>query len=310
MIHRLGFAGTPAFAERILHALIESPHSVNWVLSQPDRPFGRGRRTVPSPVKQRALEAGIPVSTPARLSEADAEPLRDLDYLVVAAYGLILPPVILDAPRHGCINVHASLLPRWRGAAPVERAIMNGDAETGVCIMQMDAGLDTGPVYLSRAVAIAETTTGGALSAELASLGAELLIEFLATPDLEPTPQNDTKASYAPKITAADTRIDWRRSAREIDRQIRALRDRSPAYSRLEGERVRVLEAAPEPRTASPGRVMVDGRRLWVGCGEGRLEIRRLQLARGKGRPLDTRDALNGHADLLRDGVSFETDAV
>jgi methionyl-tRNA formyltransferase len=308
---RLAFAGTPEFAAVILQALIEAGHPLALVLSQPDRPAGRGRKLKPSPVKELALAAGLPVETPASLrGSAAASRMRALqiDALVVAAYGMILPDSILSVPHHGCINVHASLLPRWRGAAPIERALMAGDRETGVSIMQMDAGLDTGPVYLRRAIAISDRDTGESLHDALAGLGADALLEVLARLEsLHPEPQS-AGACYARKLTPADSVVDWRRPAVEIDRQIRALGARMPVRTRLGSERIRLLEA--EPKAASggiPGEVLAcDRSGLLIQCGSEALRITRVQLDRGKARPLGIADLLNGYPELFRVGVVFD----
>ena len=292
------------------------------VYTQPDRATGRGKRVKPGPVKVLAERAGIPVEQPASLRHAKAaERLADyrLDVLVVAAYGLLLPSEILAIPRLGCVNVHASLLPRWRGAAPVERAIMAGDRRTGVCLMQMDEGLDTGPVLARRALGIDDSTTGAALESALADAGAELLVNLL--PRLEhavPEAQPEEGATYAKKLTAVDSQIDWQQSAAGIDRQVRALCERAPAYALLQGERVRVLktsvEAATTQAAAAPASSAVPGVILTasptgirVGCGEGVLVIEQLALARGKARPMHVRDAINGYGELFRPDRSFES---
>jgi len=307
---RLGFAGTPAFAASILTGLIAAGHPPAVVYTQPDRPTGRGRKTMAGPVKALAVEHGIPVLQPDTLrDEAAAAALGafELDILIVAAYGLLLPSAILHTPKLGCINVHASLLPRWRGAAPIERAIMAGDAETGVSIMQMDEGLDTGPVYLLRSCAIGPQTTGPALEAALAALGTSALLECLPLiPGVEPTPQPIDGASYAKKLTTADARIRWSRSATELDRQIRALTGRLSAFTFVNDVRMLILAAEPSTTPPPPGTVpgtiisasKDDGIR--IACGTGTLCIRRLQLNRGKGAPLLAAQALNGFPALLR----------
>lgn len=307
----LGFAGTPGFAAAILAGLVACGRTPVVVYTQPDRPTGRGRRPQPTEVKRLALDLGIPVQQPATLRHPDAPATLAgfrLDVLVVAAYGLLLPRTILDVPSLGCINVHASLLPRWRGAAPIERAILAGDTVTGVSIMQMDRGLDTGPVYLTRSCPIGPTTTGPELEARLAGLGNEALAACLdQLPGLQPAAQPETGACYAHKLTLDDARIDWSNPAALIDRQVRALCGRMPAFTFLGQVRLQVLEALPvEPRGA-PGPagtiVAADPRGgIVVACGEGALAIRRLQLNRGKGTPLAAADALNGYPDLFRSG--------
>lgn len=323
---RLGFAGTPAFAATILERLLQAGFSVQLVLTQPDRPTGRGRKLQPSPVKLLAQAHKIPVRQPSSLKRESL--LEDgLDVLIVAAYGLLLPPHILTAPRLGCINVHASLLPRWRGAAPVERAIMAGDERTGVCIMKMDEGLDTGPVYERAELSIISDCSGGELEARLATLGADLLIDVL--PRLEtlvPVPQSEVGANYARKLGPADSRVDWQQSAREIERRIRAMRDRAPVTvfglrpdpsehpapgakpDRSRVLRIRllsaeVLDTAPRD-AAAPGTLTAPVKQhIDVRCGSGLLRITRVQLDRGKGRPLDARSALNGFGEYFTPGA-------
>ena len=326
---RLGFAGTPEFAERILAALIGSRHAVGVVFTQPDRPAGRRRRLMPSPVRVHAEAQGLCVQAPERF-HAQERWLSGLDVLVVAAYGLILPPAALAAPTRGCLNVHASLLPRWRGAAPVERAIMAGDAVTGVSIMQMEAGLDTGPVLLRREVGIDVADTGATLTARLAEAGAAALLECLdRLDDLNAAPQDDARATYAPKLTAADAIIDWSRPAIDIERQVRALAGRQPACTRLRGlagrgessnkngaqgpdnepVRMNVLAASAIPANAQPGELVKHGRGFAVGCGAGALALETVQLARGKGRPMAAASAANGYPDLFKHGARCDVGA-
>ncbi len=313
----LGFAGTPEFAAAILQALLDGGRPPAVVYTQPDRPTGRGRRVQPPPVKTLAADHGLPVRQPASLKasgEAEALAQWRLDVLVVAAYGLLLPAAILAVPRLGCVNVHPSLLPRWRGAAPVERAIMAGDGETGVSIMHMDAGLDTGPVYLQRRCAITPEMDAPALEARLANLGGQALLECLGRlTDLVPEPQPDTGVSYARKLTPEDARIDWSRPARELERLVRALRARMPPFTQIAaaapgsgGVRATVLEAGvmEAPGNHPPGTVVsatADG--IAVACGEGALRITRLKLSIGKGRPLTARDAANGYPALFAAGT-------
>ena len=307
----VGFAGTPSFAVRILRALIDSEHAVRVVFTQPNRPGGRGRKVVPSPVRILAEANGLTVRTPPRI-DAELPCVAALDVLVVAAYGLRLPQALLDAPRLGCINVHASLLPRWRGAAPVERAIMAGDRLTGVSIMQMDAGLDTGPVLMSRSAPLRETDTGVSMTASLADLGADALLEALGRLDaLEPVPQDNARATFAPKLTGADAVIDWRRSAASIARQIRALAYRRTAYTTIGDERLRVLEAQPvalrgQDAAPAPGTVSKPRGRVAVACGEGALRLQTVQLSRGSGRPMPARDAANGYPQIFAAGARFD----
>jgi methionyl-tRNA formyltransferase len=311
---RCGFAGTPAFAARILQALLQSGRVPVVVYTQPDRPSGRGRRTQPSAVKLLAESHDLPVRQPTSLrtlEEAEALTNFGLDVLVVAAYGLLLPPTILRVPRLGCLNVHASLLPRWRGAAPIERAIMAGDSQTGACIMQMDEGLDTGPVYLCRACAITSDTDAPALESRLATLGSEALLTCLGElPELQPTPQPGEGVTYARKLTRSDAEIRWRQPAIDIDRQVRALRGRMPAVTGLGAARMNVLEArALDPTTrvaggAAPGTIVAASAfGIEVACGTGILNILRLKLNLGKGLPLTAAEALNGFGRQLAVGT-------
>ena len=306
---RLGFAGTPPFAAHILGALIESRHEVAQVWTQPERPAGRRKRLMPSPVHTLAEARGLEVYTPERFHDQERW-LAGLDALVVAAYGLILPSPALAAPAWGCLNVHASLLPRWRGAAPVERAIMAGDAVTGVSIMRMDAGLDTGPVLLRREVPIHAADTGATLTTRLAEAGAAALLHCLERLDgLAAVAQDDAHATYAPKLTAADAAIDWSRPAIDIERQVRALAGRQSAYAYL-GEgcapvRVNILAARATPDHAPPGELVKCGPDFRVGCGTGALSLETVQLARGKGRPMAAADAANGYPSLFKPGARF-----
>jgi methionyl-tRNA formyltransferase len=281
------FAGTPEFSVPPLKRLIESGHQVVAVYTQPDRPSGRGRKLTPSPVKQTALEHGLPVFQPDTLRGREAaEELRSLeaDLMVVVAYGLLLPQAVLDAPRLRCVNVHASLLPRWRGAAPIQRAILAGDQETGITIMAMEAGLDTGPMYLTRYVSISPRETGGSLHDKLAVLGAEALMDALhgiADGSLIPAPQDSDKATYAKKLTKEEAVIDWRQAAVEIDRMVRAFDPWPVAQTRLGETTLRVWGSELpdiDPGEAPPGTVIDTGRSgIDVATGEGVLRITRLQ---------------------------------
>ncbi len=295
---RVGFMGTPDFAAAALTALIGSRHQVVAVYSQPPRPAGRGQKEQPSPVHLLAEAHAIPVHTPARLrgqEEQAAFRALNLDVAVVAAYGLILPQAILDAPRFGCLNIHASLLPRWRGAAPIQRAILAGDTETGITIMQMDAGLDTGPMLLRATTPITDTMTGGALHDALAAQGAGLILEALDRLEagtLHPVVQPEDGVTYAQKIDKAELRLDWSRPAVEVDRQVRAFAPRPGAWTEWNGERIKILSAEVEERAhdAAPGTCLDD--RLLVACGIDALRLTRLQRA-GKA-PLPAEDVLRG----------------
>lgn len=301
---RIAFAGTPDFARQPLEALIASGHRLVGVLTQPDRPKGRGRQLASSPVKQAAERAGLLILQPQTLKDAAArEALTSLqpDVLVVVAYGLILPQAVLDLPRLGCVNIHASLLPRWRGAAPIQRAILAGDAETGVSIMLMNAGLDTGPVLLQRRIPIAADDTGGSLQEKLAALGASALLEALeglSAGTLEPQAQPAEGVTYAEKLQKSEAAIDWSRSAAEIERQVRAFNPWPVAETRFEGEQLRILGARAESQTegrAMPGTVTcVSEDAIVVACGRGLLHVTVLQRA-GR-RPVTARDFANSCA--------------
>ena len=303
---RLGFAGTPPFAASILEALA-AKHLLAVVYSQPPRPTGRGRKLEPSAVATLAARLDIEVRAPTSLrGEADRLRGDGLDALIVAAYGLILPKAILSTPRFGCINVHASLLPRWRGAAPIERAIMAGDPETGVAIMQMDAGLDTGPVLRTTRVPIRDDDTGDSLTERLAAEGATTLLQCLERlGSIVPTPQPTEGATYATKLAAEESIVDWHEPAVVVARKIRALYSRHPAYSIVAGERMRWLYAsvAPDRASAVPGTVIALNKTgLVIRCGDGAVRITRLALSRGSGKPMDIAAFANGHASLLQIG--------
>jgi methionyl-tRNA formyltransferase len=270
---RIVFMGTPAFAAVALQALIDAGHDVAAAYSQPPRPKGRGMETQKSPVHAFAEERGIPVRAPASLRNADeiaAFAALKADVAVVAAYGLMLPKAMLDAPRHGCLNIHASLLPRWRGAAPIQRAIMAGDAETGVTIMRMEEGLDTGPMLLKERLAIGPDMNAGALHDALAELGARLICDALdKLPGLKPEPQPADGVTYAAKIAKEECRIDWRRSAAELDRQVRGLSPAPGAFTGIMGERITILAADVLAQSGAAGTTL-DGN-LTIACGEGAL---------------------------------------
>ena len=281
------FAGTPEFALPSLDAIAASRHRIRAVLTQPDRPSGRGRHVAASPVKERALELGLPVAQPASLKDSDAA--RGIaalapDVMVVVAYGLLLPPEVLALPRLGCLNVHASLLPRWRGAAPVARAILAGDGETGVCIMRMEAGLDTGPVMLARATPIGARETAGELEARLAAMGGVLIVESLdalAEGRASFAAQDAAGATYAQKLTKAEARLDWREDAASILRRVRALNPRPVAETTLDGAQMRIHEAegVPAPPGPVPGTIVSAGAHgIVVMAGEGALALTRVQL--------------------------------
>ena len=305
---RLVFAGTPEFALPCLEALLAGPDALLAVYTQPDRPAGRGRQLLASPVKQRAEAAGVPVRQPLTLRDAEAQQaLRALqpDLLVVVAYGLLLPQKVLDIPRFGCWNVHGSLLPRWRGAAPIQRAVEAGDAQTGVCLMQMEKGLDTGPVLLRLATPISDEDTSASVHDRLARLGAEVLVDGLkllrAGVRPRPQPQPDEGVTYARKLDKAEALLDWQRPAAQLARQVRAFVPWPVASATIAGEEVRVhaAQALPESPGASPGTVVrcaADG--VDVACGEGVLRVTRLQ--RAGGRVIDAGAWANARQDLRR----------
>ena len=296
------FAGTPEFAVLALSALLGSPHRVVAVYTQPDRPAGRGRKLMPGPVKKLAQEKDLPVYQPARLkSEEDLARLESqgADLMVVAAYGLLLPARVLEAPRLGCVNIHASLLPRWRGAAPIQRAILAGDRQTGISIMQMDAGLDTGAVLHTLGCPIGPRETGGSLHDKLAALGARALMEALpgiAARSIVPREQEQAAASYARKLEKSEARLDWSRSAAELDRQVRAFNPWPVAQAELAGNVVRIWDALPlrgRPQGRA-GAVIGDGPAgIDVATGDGVLRIMKLQMP-GK-RVLAAADFLNAN---------------
>lgn len=288
---KLVFAGTPVFAATVLRDIIASGHHVLSVLTQPDRPTGRGMALHSSPVKALALASGIEVFQPPTLRDSAAqERVRVLgaEVMVVAAYGLILPQAVLEIPRFGCINVHASLLPRWRGAAPIQRAILAGDIETGVSIMQMEAGLDTGPVLLSEKLSITEDDTAGTLHDKLAVLGGRLIVEALRKLPLPLSLQPETGVTYASKIEKAEAPLDWRLPATQLARQVRAFNPYPGATVGLDGNTVKVWRAEAQAETrGSPGTVIAaDKRGILVACGEGTLRLTELQKAGGKRLPV------------------------
>ncbi len=302
---KIVFAGTPAFSLPTLGALLGSPHELLAVYTQPDRPAGRGRKITASPVKNMAMDSGIAVFQPESLKNESVVPdLAALqpDLLVVVAYGLILPQAVLDIPTLGCWNVHASLLPRWRGAAPVERAILAGDHTTGVTIMQMNSGLDTGDMLLRRETRIGGQETGGELHDRLAELGAETLLAALeqqASGTLVPLPQDDDLACYAPRLTRDEAELDWSEAAETLALKVRALNPRLPVRAQVAGEPVKVWEARllPGEVDAAPGQVIAAGREgIDVAAGKGVLRLLRIQRA-GR-RPVSAADYLNARPEL------------
>ena len=289
---RLIFAGTPEFSAHALRAILAAGHSVPLVLTQPDRPSGRGMALRASPVKELALVSGIEVFQPQSLKDLSAQDrVRAVgaDVIVVAAYGLILPQAVLDLPRFGCINIHASLLPRWRGAAPIQRAILAGDSETGVCIMQMEAGLDTGPVLLSSSLPINIEDTAASLHDKLAGLGARQIVEALEKLPLPSTPQQEVGVTYAAKIDKSEAPLDWRLSAAQLARQVRAFNPFPGASTNLNGQTIKVwgaevVDSATQDK--APGTVVAADRQgIVVACGDSSLRLTELQKAGGKRLP-------------------------
>jgi methionyl-tRNA formyltransferase len=303
---RIVFAGTPEFAVPCLRAAAAKGEVVA-VYTQPDRPAGRGRGLTPSPVKLEAVQRGIPVHQPENFRSAESKAtLRALkpDVMVVVAYGLILPQSVLDIPEHGCWNVHASLLPRWRGAAPIQRAIEAGDTRTGVCLMQMEKGLDTGPVLLAQALDIGPRETGGQLHDRLAELGAKVLSDALgllrATIQLPPHPQPAEGVTYAHKLDKAEARLDWSQPATALANKVRAFNPWPVAEAQLAGERVRIHAALAldEAHAAAPGTVLRAGRDgIDIACGRGVLRLETLQREGGK--PISAQDYRNARRDVL-----------
>ena len=291
---RIVFMGTPEFSVPVLDALVEAGHDIAAVYCQPPRPAGRGKKDRPTPVHARAAELGLmvrhPVSLKGAAEQAEFAALRT-DVAVVVAYGLILPQPVLDAPAHGCLNIHASLLPRWRGAAPIHRAIMAGDTQTGICIMQMEAGLDTGPVLLRSTTPIRAEETTASLHDRLSGMGAALIVRALDSLDtLTPMPQPEEGVTYAHKIDKSEARIDWVAPAEEVDRKIRGLSPFPGAWTEIDGQRVKLLASRLATGAGNPGTLLDDT--LTVACGRGAIQLLRLQRA-GKGAQ-DARTFLRG----------------
>lgn len=304
---RIVFAGTPEFAAAHLQAMLNADLNIVAVYSQPDRPAGRGQKLHASAVKELALQHGLPVYQPASLRDSQAQQelaALNADLLVVVAYGLILPQAVLEMPRLGCINSHASLLPRWRGAAPIQRAIEAGDSESGVTVMQMEAGLDTGPMLLKVATSISTGDTGGSLHDRLAELGPQAVlqaIELLAHGNAHGDLQDDTLATYAHKLTKADARIDWQQPAIELDRLIRAFNPWPLAHAVWQQQTLKILAATATDDHGAPGRILECSKAgLLVGCGTGALLLTRLQLPGGK--PLSFADLYNARRDQFAPG--------
>ena len=304
---RIVFAGTPEFAARHLQALLDSEHSVVAVYTQPDRPAGRGQKLTPSPVKQLANAHHIPVLQPQNLRDPEAQDelaAFKADIMVVVAYGLILPQVILDTPRLGCINSHASLLPRWRGAAPIQRAIEAGDSETGITVMQMEAGLDTGPMLLKVSTPIDANDTGGSLHDRLAGIGPNAVLqtlEGLATGSIDAQQQLDGLATYAHKLNKQAALLDWQRPASALDCQIRAMHPWPICHSTLAGETLKIHAAECVEGQGQPGEILhADRNGLVVACGEQALRLTQIQLPNAKA--LAFSDVFNSKKELFQLG--------
>lgn len=300
---RIVFAGTPEFAVPPLRALLDSPHDICGVYTQPDRPAGRGRKLTPSPVKVLAQEAGLPVFQPETLKDEAAQTqLRNLnpDLMVVVAYGLLLPRVVIDIPPLGCINIHASLLPRWRGAAPIQRSILAGDSETGVTIMYIEPRLDAGPMLLKKACPIGPDDTAGDLHDRLSRIGAKALLETLpsiAAGTAQPEIQDESLVTHAAKINKDDAQLDWSRPAAELQCQVRAFNPWPVAETVYRDQILRVWRAIviPESRSEPPGTLLIDGENLDVVTGHDCLRLLEIQLPGGK--RISARDFINGHPE-------------
>jgi len=314
---RIAFAGTPDFAASHLEVLIKAGYNILGVFTQPDRPSGRGKHDKPSPVKTLALEANLPVFQPYSLKNRETQmqlEALNLDVLVVVAYGLILPKAVLDIPRYGCINVHASLLPRWRGAAPIERAILAGDEKTGITIMQMDAGLDTGDMLLSIATPIKKDDNSASLTARLTGIGQKALLNVLQqiqSETLSPCAQDDELSTYAAKLDKEEALIIWNRHAKEIQQQINAFYPRSPAYCFYKGQRLRIIMASTQNKALSSNSGTIDQvfqNGILVACQNSSLLIEKIQLP-GKAE-IEVKDFLNGRKDFFTPGTFFSSIAI
>ncbi len=304
------FAGTPDIAATCLQALLNSEHDVVAIYTQPDRPQGRGKKLSPSPVKTLAIKHNIDLQQPTSLKAPEEKATLkqyEADVMVVIAYGLILPADILNIPRYGCINIHTSLLPQYRGPAPVQHSILKGDTQTGVTLMQMDSGLDTGPILQQRTCDIANNDTTETLLNKLALLGSETLLSTLKNiGSIKATPQDTSRVSYAGKINKVDAMIDWSRSAEEIDRAIRAYQPWPIAFSDIDHVRIRFFDARVLKQTSAgmPGEIVaINDNSLDIACGKNILRVTTLQLPNKK--PMSVRDIINGHPDLFMLGTCF-----
>lgn len=309
---RIAFMGTPDFSVPALQRLIDSPHEVVAVYSQPPRPSGRGHKVTKSPIQILAEANHIPVLTPKSLRSSQEQRLfadLDLDLSIVAAYGLILPKEILEAPRHGCFNIHASLLPRWRGAAPIQRAILGGDSQTGITLMQMDSGLDTGDMLAKESVEITDQTTGESLHDALSDLGAKMLLPLLESMDqLSPEPQNDTSATYAAKLTKAEAELDFTKSAQDLERQVRAFTPWPGSFFKWQDKVIKVLRAhvVEGAQSQKIGTLCVSKNQLSIVCRDGSLSLDCIQL-QGK-KPMEISAFLNGYKPQEGDVIEMKAE--
>ena len=304
----IGFAGSPSLAAVILNALLAEGRVPKLVLTQPPRKTGRGRSLSRTPVHAVAIAHDIPTATPTKL-KGQEHLVEPLDLLVVAAYGLLLPKKFLVTPNLGCINVHMSLLPRWRGATPIEHAILSGDAKTGVTVMQISEKLDAGPIYRTVEYSMHGTETTKSLSEILATLGSQALLDVLTEFDTgsigTPFLQDESKVTYAPRLSTEDARIDWKQPAVRIERKTRAFYGRSPAFTLHNDTRIRVLEAHVVSGTYIPGAVSRIGKNVLIGCGEDGLAVTQVQLNRGQGKPMSIAVAVNGFPEVFADGLRY-----
>lgn len=306
---QFGFAGSPLFAADILQIILAAELRPQLVITQASKPTGRGRKIQHTPVYSLAQQENIPIATPNKVEEC-VKSLLDLDLLVVAAYGQILPRSVLNAPLHGCINVHTSLLPRWRGASPVEHAILHGDNTTGVSIMQIESKLDAGPVYLQQKYVLDGTETATSLTNDLAKLGGNALLivlnDFSKENNPTPSPQAKTGVTYAPRLLSNDARIDWGQTAIVNERKVRAFVGRNAAFTSREEVRLRILAAEVRKGEFFPGKLYRTESTLMIGCKRGGLLLRTVQLNLGKGTPMSIASALNGYGRLFEDGIQFD----
>ena len=306
---QFGFAGSPTFAADILQIILDAGLSPQLVITQASKPTGRGQKIQQTPVYSLARRNNIPIATPNKIEECTIA-LDQLDLLAVAAYGQILPETVLQTPRYGCINVHASLLPRWRGASPIEHAILHGDEATGISIMHIESKLDAGPVYLQRTITLDGSETTTTLSKNLALLGGHTLLEVLykfAQDDVpRPQPQTQVGVTYAPRLTTADARLDWKHTAKANERKVRAFVGRTPAFTTQGDLRLRVLEAKVHKGDFSAGRLYRTANRLVIGCEHDGLLLQTVQLNRGKGTPQSIDAMLNGFGRLFEHGIQFD----